>query len=457
VVPVILHFLVWALLLLCATAVSWFAIASWREGEARAVWVALIGGLATTLPLAILATVEFPGRVQVVWVLLGLFAALIIMLLWPDRRAALPSRMSPTARIDERDTMFSRRELRPGSARYTDYYERHPQLEAVDRKWRSKPGLMSSDSRYAHRFAFAASDGSFSTIEALHALVDATPSGDPVRPTPQEASRFLLSWSRKLGALDAGITSLSPLQIYSTAGRGDRYDQMIDLDHPFALAFTVEMDHDMMQSAPAAATLMESAHQYLNSGAIAVQIANTIGNLGYRARAHVDGNYQVICPLVARDAGLGEIGRMGLLMTPEHGPRVRIGIVTTDMPLVPTARRPQPSVEDFCDQCEKCARLCPSQAIPYGRRADQQTEDRWRIDSESCFGYWCDAGTDCARCMITCPYSHPDTALHRLVRVGIRKSPLLRRIAAPLDDLAYGRRPAPKALPQWLGRSLRED
>ena len=47
------------------------------------------------------------------------------------------------------------------------------------------------------------------------------------------------------------------------------------------------------------------------------------------ARAHIDGNYQVIAPLVARDAGLGTIGRMGLLMTPELGPRVRLAVVTT--------------------------------------------------------------------------------------------------------------------------------
>ncbi|MFQ6103859.1 MAG: hypothetical protein ACE5OP_06150 [Candidatus Glassbacteria bacterium] len=52
-----------------------------------------------------------------------------------------------------------------------------------------------------------------------------------------------------------------------------------------------------------------------------------IRNLGYPARTHIDGNYRVVCPLVARDAGIGEIGRMGLLMTPRLGPRVRIAVV----------------------------------------------------------------------------------------------------------------------------------
>jgi ferredoxin len=205
------------------------------------------------------------------------------------------------------------------------------------------------------------------------------------------------------------------------------------------------MDHRMMQSAPASPTLMESARQYLNAGSIAVQLAVAIRELGYRARAHIDANYQVVCPLVARDAGLGEIGRMGLLMTPQHGPRVRIGVVTTDMPLAESPERAEPSIEKFCRICKKCAKICPSQAIPHGDRGD-----RWKIDSEACFTFWCEAGTDCGRCVITCPYAHPDTPVHRFVRMTIRRSPLLRRLAAPIDDLVYGVKPGPRELPEWM-------
>ena len=80
--------------------------------------------------------------------------------------------------------------------------------------------------------------------------------------------------------------------------------------------------------------------------------------MGYDARPHIDGNYQLICPLVARDAGLGEIGRMGLLMTESHGPRVRIAVVTTDMELLPDKYVKKHSVIDFCQMCKKCAERC---------------------------------------------------------------------------------------------------
>ena len=83
------------------------------------------------------------------------------------------------------------------------------------------------------------------------------------------------------------------------------------------------MDKEMVDTAPLGPTAMESAQQYVDSGIVALQLAQFIRRLGYSARAHIDGNYRVVCPLVARDAGLGELGRMGLLMTPDLGPRVQ--------------------------------------------------------------------------------------------------------------------------------------
>ena len=91
--------------------------------------------------------------------------------------------------------------------------------------------------------------------------------------------------------------------------------------HEHAIAITVEMDHRMMQSAPEGSSVMESSEQYLRSGILALKLAAWIRELGYEASAHIDGNYEVICPLVAADAGLGTIGRMGLLMTPPTWPQ----------------------------------------------------------------------------------------------------------------------------------------
>jgi len=200
------------------------------------------------------------------------------------------------------------------------------------------------------------------------------------------------------------------------------------------------MDHAVMQNAPDAPVVMESAKQYVEAAKIALQLGYFIRSQGYPARAHIDGNYRVIAPLVARDAGLGEIGRMGLLMTPRLGPRVRLGVVTTDLPLVADSPGDDASVIDFCLACKKRATNCPVGAIPSGDRTRVDDGLRWAIDPETCFRYWNIIGTDCANCMRVCPYSHPDNATHNLVRCAIRRSATARRAMLWLDDVFYGKK-----------------
>jgi reductive dehalogenase len=238
------------------------------------------------------------------------------------------------------------------------------------------------------------------------------------------------------------VAALEPEYVYTNIGRGTGvWGSEITLDHRWAIAFTVEMDHRAVAQAPGAPVVAESARQYVESAKIAVLLASVIRDQGWRARAHIDGNYRVIAPLVARAAGLGEIGRMGLLMTPRLGPRVRIGVVTTDLPLAADEPGDDLTVLDFCTICKKCATNCPVGAIPIGDRTPTGAGLRWVIDDQTCYRYWNAVGTDCATCMKVCPYSHPDNLMHSLVRKAIRVSPGTRNLMLWMDDVVYGRKP----------------
>jgi reductive dehalogenase len=208
----------------------------------------------------------------------------------------------------------------------------------------------------------------------------------------------------------------------------------------------------MIAAAPAGSTVMESGLQYLNTGSIAMQLASFLRSLGYKSLAHIDGRYEVIAPIVAKDAGLGELGRMGLLMTPSLGPRVRIGVVTTNASLIIDKPTFAPDVIDFCRICKKCADCCPGKAISHTDRENINGDTRWQIDQEECFRYWTVCGTDCGRCMSVCPYSHPNNILHNIVRNGLKNSALFRRFALKMDDFLYGRKPVPGDLPKWISK-----
>jgi epoxyqueuosine reductase len=61
----------------------------------------------------------------------------------------------------------------------------------------------------------------------------------------------------------------------------------------------------------------------------------------------------------AAAAGLGVLGNNNLVVTPEFGPRVRLGAVVTAAELAPD----HPSSEDFCKNCHACISACPVDAL----------------------------------------------------------------------------------------------
>ncbi len=445
-------------LLLIITAIClfffflWFAIVSVFEKEKSAAGRAFILALSFPTPYLILALVTFPGSGWLGWFLLGCTLLVLIVLLFPFPGKRIIGNETPRTRYDERQTMFSRDEVRQYDGLQKQFYKENPDKFNLDKQWLDKPGLMDASSTMYSPITFIAADASFHTIEQLRDYVDGDVASIQKVFDPTQLTRFLKAWTKKMGAVSVGVCKMQDTHYYSVRGRGKAYGKEVVTSHKFGIALTVEMDKDWLATGPAGPTLMESARQYLNSGVVAIQIAKFIRELGYEARAHIDGNYEVICPVVARDAGLGEIGRMGLLMTPQLGPRVRIAVVTTNIPLEVTERIPDHTVHDFCAICKKCADVCPSQAVPKTEVGFFDGVQRWQVDHEKCFGYWCTVGTDCGRCMSVCPYSHPDNLLHNLVRWGIKNNWLFRRIALKMDDFFYGRKPKPAKIPAWMKR-----
>jgi len=436
--------------LLLLVGLSLFGLTSLREREQRAARLALALAIATSLPFFLVALL--PLQIQtVVLAVVALAAALLLVLFFLPIGRVERGNDVPRSRVDERDIMFARARLEPGTPNYETYYALRPEKQASDDKTRSLPGLLSLEAREAHPLVFASTEATFSLIEELQGAVEGPVAPERVETEPGVMTAYLKGLTRHLGARSVGVCELKPYHIYSHIGRGPgEYGAPVTLDHRYAIAFAVEMDREMTSTAPTAPTTLESANQYARAANIAVQLALLIRSLGYPARAHIDGNYRVIAPLVARDAGLGEFGRMGLLMTPTLGPRIRLGVVTTDLPLILDQRGDDTSVLDFCRVCKKCAETCPVRAIPFGDRVEMDGALRWRINDDLCFRYWNVAGTDCARCMAMCPYSYPDSALHNLVRWAARRSGFARRAVISLDRVFYGAAPEPKPAPDWV-------
>ena len=197
----------------------------------------------------------------------------------------------------------------------------------------------------------------------------------------------------------------SPTSIYSHVGRGPGgYGAPITLTHRYAIAFAVEMNHAMISAAPRIPAVMESAREYVEAGKIAVILAAAIRNLGYPAR----GAYRRQLPGDRAPRGQrrrsGRDRQDGAIDDPEPWPAGPPGRGHNRPPADHRPTTFNPAVIDFCDHCQKCVEVCPSEAIPAGGRTEYPDDTlRWKIDSEQCFTYWTQIGTDCGRCMAVCP------------------------------------------------------
>ncbi len=318
-----------------------------------------------------------------------------------------------TERFDERDTIFSRMiELEPGSEDYREYYGRNPQREEVDAGLRSGRTGVFSDRIFEQRQI----DSVFSLITSLRPLAGhhakssgalAAPPAKLQNPEPAEASARVKKTAESYGAALCGITETDSSWVYSVRGRGSLYGKAVDEVLPVTIVFAVEMDEDEINRAPAVEQSMEVVKGYLNVAVAGLALSHIIQGWGWKAVCHMDGMSELVLPPAAEAAGLGSIGLHGVLVTKEFGPRVRLGAVTTDMPLVPDERSAF-QVSKACRTCGKCASLCPSGCIPsfnsYGAGVDGRR--RFSIDAEKCFSTWREFGTDCGVCLAACPFSH---------------------------------------------------
>jgi len=282
------------------------------------------------------------------------------------------------------------------------------------------------------------------------ALRDRIPPGQKWKVSdPKEMTRIVKKAAVYMGASAVGICSLDRRWIYSHRfdPRTAEHTPIDDIPKGFEYAVVMvhEMDYTLMRTAPAYGENAATGRGYSMMAYVASSMAHFIRDLGYEAIP--SGNDTALSIPMAIDAGLGEIGRNGLLITPWFGPRVRISKVLTNLPLVPD-KSVEIGVRKMCEVCGKCAKSCPGQAISFG---DPTTEGltlsnnhgiyKWYINPEKCFQFWVRNKGDCANCIRVCVFNKPNTPLHRFVRWHVRNLPQFDSIYLWMDDLfGFGRR-----------------
>lgn len=225
---------------------------------------------------------------------------------------------------------------------------------------------------------------------------------------PQAMSLCIKDTARLFGASCTGICRLDHRWLYSHDLNG--VSIAIPEEYTSALVVAIAMDPQAINASPTYAASIESGRGYSRMAYCIACVAEFIRSLGYHALP-MGNDYAVSIPL-AIDAGLGELGRLGLLITPEYGPCVRLCKIFTDMPLVSDAPITF-GVQEYCSQCRRCADACAVGAIQRTPHpsftivcpSNNIGIERWAVNHDQCYEFWIENGSDCSNCIAACPYT----------------------------------------------------
>ncbi len=258
--------------------------------------------------------------------------------------------------------------------------------------------------------------------------------GEPVAAQPERHAELIKAACYFLGVDAVGISRCPDWTWYSHNALGEA----IEPPHDQAISMIIDQGYETMEGASGDdwISVAQSMRAYLRFSLLGGVIAKQIRNLGYSAKAHTVLDGDVLQPPLLLLSGLGEVSRIGeVILNPFLGPRLKSGVVTTDLPLA----HDKPidfGMQKFCEACNKCARECPSGAITAGPKLMFNGYEIWKSDSQKCATYRVSTkgGAMCGRCMKTCPWNLEGLFAEKPFRWAAMNVPAAAPFLAKLDD-----------------------
>ncbi len=252
----------------------------------------------------------------------------------------------------------------------------------------------------------------------------------PAITDPAELARTVRERARTLGFGAVGVARYNPLYTYLEYTGHQAGDRVI--------VCVLEQNSEASQTTPSVRSNRAAYDAEAEGMAMCAELAKFLHGLGYQAHAH--GTHEAVAIPYAVDAGLGQLGLNGQLLTPSAGARCRLILVTTDAPLELDTPVDY-GIHGICDRCKACVQRCPAGAIPANREAFRGVV-KAKINHARCFPTVAQAD-GCGVCMKVCPIQRYGLAavLDEYARSGTilgRGTDELEGYVWPLDERRYG-------------------
>jgi ferredoxin len=237
-----------------------------------------------------------------------------------------------------------------------DFYSREYPIESqtvdfsADRQWAM---TVLSPEAYEHRKEHEHLNAPL--VAAARHTGDIAPTAAPnPELDPKELTETIRQKAREMGFAEVGFTYLNRDYIYKSKKRWIRFDHV--------LCLAMEQEYEPTQTIPSMAAEHTHFGTYETEGAVALELADWIRSLGYHAQIHSpNDNSGAYIPMFVQ-AGLGQLGANGQLLSPHFGSRARIMMISTDAPVV----YDEPidyGIHKLCQECQVCVQRCPARAL----------------------------------------------------------------------------------------------
>jgi reductive dehalogenase len=279
---------------------------------------------------------------------------------------------------------------------------------------------------------------------------------------PAAMTRHIKRVARYMGADVVRIGRAHPAFLYAgnryiqDGATEDEYEQdtpeQLVSKFPYVIVVTTAWDYDKIQAHRH--HIGDAAYHVsqMKANLILRSLEGYVRELGYTALRGV-ANPQG----AGLAAGVGELGRNGLVISEKFGPRIHMpDPIMTDLPLEPDGPI-DIGVEDFCKVCRKCAITCPTNSISFEDKVVHNGIQKYKIKWETCYRlrpfvheHW----GSCLTCVTVCPFTKPnvwwrDMAINTLRTCPIPARPALVRAMKWVDDKVWG--VARQKRVRWLG------
>src|SRR5688572_17149862 len=190
-------------------------------------------------------------------------------------------------------------------------------------------------------------------VEWVRNSGDLKPTGTP---TGEDVTEAIRQKARELGYGEVGFTRNDRHYVYQSRKPAMKNDL------PHAICLALEQDYQKTQSIPSMAAEETHFGTYFNQGPLTMELTDFIRSMGYRVQ--VSGptwHYGPMIPMFVQ-AGLGQLGANGQLLSPHFGSRARLQVIFTDANV--TFDQPiDYGIHKFCQVCQVCVNRCPGRAL----------------------------------------------------------------------------------------------